>query len=192
MCHGARTHSRPANGADSPGGLRAATRIGQHRPRWSARLDRAAAQAGRRTVGTVARSISFPVVTSDGGGGLITGARGDSQRDPSGMTRARRCHIRSAAPLPRASRRGRGRCRACGRTERVHKSLGKPTQNAGFPHRPRPVFFGRQKKGKDHDVSRTRLALRPGISNSLTGRFREDLSEGLWNYVRANMIDVST
>jgi tetratricopeptide (TPR) repeat protein len=26
----------------------------------------------------------------------------------------------------------------------------------------------------------------PGISNSLTGRLREDLSEELWNYLRAN------
>ena len=47
-------------------------------------------------------------------------------------------------------------------------------------------FLGRQKKIKDHDVSRTRLALRPGISHSLTGRLREDLSDGLRNYVRAN------
>ena len=47
-------------------------------------------------------------------------------------------------------------------------------------------FFARKKKIKDNDVSRTRLALRPGISNSLTGRLREDLSDGLRNYVRAN------
>ena len=28
--------------------------------------------------------------------------------------------------------------------------------------------------------------MRPGISDFLTGGFREDLSEGLWNYVSAN------
>ncbi len=58
-----------------------------------------------------------------------------------------------------------------------------------FPTPPTPLyFFGRKKKIKDNDVSRTRLALRPGISNSLTGRLREDLSDGLRNYVRANTV----
>ncbi len=42
------------------------------------------------------------------------------------------------------------------------------------------------KKINDTDLSRTRLAMRPGISKSLTGRLKEDLSEGLWNYLRAN------
>jgi len=47
-------------------------------------------------------------------------------------------------------------------------------------------FFGRKKDNKDNDLRRTRLAMGPGISNSLTGRLQEDLSEGLWNYLRAN------
>ena len=45
-CHGARTRSRRPDAADRPRGLRAAMRIGQHRPRWSASSDRAAAPAG--------------------------------------------------------------------------------------------------------------------------------------------------
>ena len=45
---------------------------------------------------------------------------------------------------------------------------------------------GRKQKIKDHDLRRTRLDMRPGISYSLTGRLREDLSEGLRNYLRAN------
>jgi hypothetical protein len=47
-------------------------------------------------------------------------------------------------------------------------------------------FLGRKKKIKDNNLSRTRLAIRPGVSNFLTGRLREDLSEGLRNYLRAN------
>lgn len=47
-------------------------------------------------------------------------------------------------------------------------------------------FLERNKNIKDNDLRRTRLEMRPGISNSLTGRLREDLSEGLRNYLRAN------
>ena len=65
------------------------------------------------------------------------------------------------------------------RLENPHRTRVSHTAHAHY-------FFGRKKNIKDNDVSRTRLAMRPGIGNSLTGRLREDLSEGLRNYVRAN------
>ena len=63
------------------------------------------------------------------------------------------------------------------------------------PHRTRvshtahAQHFWTEEENQDNDVSRTRLALRPGISNSLTGQLREDLSEGLRNYVSANTLE---
>jgi hypothetical protein len=59
-CRGVQTRNRPRNGADSAPGFHPATRVGQHRPRWSAGLDRAAAPAGRRTAATVAHSVLLP------------------------------------------------------------------------------------------------------------------------------------
>ena len=52
---------------------------------------------------------------------------------------------------PQHQRRGRGRCRACGRTKRAHKSLGKPAQNAGFPHRPHPSCSCQKERKKIKD-----------------------------------------
>jgi len=48
-------------------------------------------------------------------------------------------------------------------------------------------LLGSKKRTKEQGVIRARLTLHPAISDFLTGRIREDPSEELWNYVRANM-----
>ena len=49
---------------------------------------------------------------------------------------------------------------------------------------------GRKQKTTKNSIS-ILLTLLAGISRFLTGRFREDLSEGLWNYVSANSATLS-
>ncbi len=67
------------------------------------------------------------------------------------------------------------------RLENPHRTRVSHTAHAHY-------FWGSKKKTKDTDVTRARLTLHPGISHSLTGRIREDLSEELWNYVSANTV----
>jgi hypothetical protein len=57
------------------------------------------------------------------------------------------------------SAEGHGRCRACGRTERAHKSLGKPAQNAGFPHRPHPSLSWLKKQIPDKNGGTTTVQI---------------------------------
>jgi len=65
------------------------------------------------------------------------------------------------------------------RLENPHRTRVSHTAHAHY-------FLGLKKKTKDTGVIRARLTLHPGISDFLTGRIREDQSEGLRNYVRAN------
>ena len=103
---------------------------------WIAQLHR---PGGARGLPWRAPSPSPPLDHTGRRGRFLSHARATTPRDA--MTRTT-LHIRSAAPLPRASRRGHGRCRACGRTERAHKSLGKPHRTR-FPTPPTPLtFFG--------------------------------------------------
>jgi hypothetical protein len=75
------------------------SRVGQHRPRWSASSDRAAAPAGRRTAATVARSLSFPVARAmDGGEGSYHTARAPTTARGLEAT-TRTVPLRSAVPL---------------------------------------------------------------------------------------------
>ena len=56
-----------------------------------------------------------------------------------------------ASTRPRDQRRGRGRCRACGRTERAHKSLGKPHRTR-FPTPPTPMTSFPSQKNQDRNA----------------------------------------
>jgi len=95
-------------------------------------------------------------------------------------------NIPSAAPFPGPREEGMdgvapvdAQNASTSRLENPHRTRVSHTAHAHH-------FFGRKKENKDNDLRRTRLAMGPGISHSLTGRLQEDLSEGLWNYLRAN------
>ena len=68
-------------------------------------------------------------------------------------------------------------------TSRLENPHGTRVSHTAHAHH----VVGRKKTINDNDRSRTRLAMCPGIRSSLTGRLREDLSEGLRNYLRANI-----
>ena len=177
-CHGAQIRSRRQDDADSRRDLRVARRIGQHRPRWSASSDRAAAPAGRRTAGTVAHSSPSPSLThTDGGEGSYSNSRRRGSRPT-----VRRADWRCAFPhsIERSP------------TRRMTLGFLRGAQRHAQTNRDAPLGAAERlqallrRKDASLDHSTARLTLGPAIYDFLTGRIREDPSEGLLNYVRAN------
>ena len=157
--------------------LHRARRIGQHRPRWSASSDRAAAPARRRTAATVAHSVSLPrrSITRTAGKVLTT-----------------TCLLDRRVWLHASQRVLMGEPAVAHFDRPISCSNNLPVLRGGARRHPRPGSRAPSTAAERlHTLllpAEPHLALHPGIRNSLTEGFREDLSEGLWNYVRANKV----